>query len=104
MPNTTGVMWQVILNPHAGGGKGAHDQKRIEQLLKNSGIQYNLSVSQFAGHAIELTRNIINQGVTHLIVAGGDGTLNEVVNGIFLAEKKNAAGDYSRNATGWHRK
>ena len=28
------MLWQVILNPHAGGGKGAHDQKKIEALLK----------------------------------------------------------------------
>jgi YegS/Rv2252/BmrU family lipid kinase len=85
MPDNTGILWQVILNPHAGGGKGAHDQKIIEQQLKNSEISYQLSISQYPGHAIELTRKFILEGATQLIVAGGDGTLNEVVNGIFLA-------------------
>ncbi len=88
MPETTGILWQVVLNPHAGGGKGAHDQKIIEQLLRQSDIHYQLSISQFPGHAIELTRNLVSEGATHLIVAGGDGTLNEVVNGIFQAEQQ----------------
>ena len=88
MPETTGILWQVVLNTHAGGGKGAHDQKIIEQLLSQSDIHYQLSISQFPGHAIELTRNLVSEGATHLIVAGGDGTLNEVVNGIFQAEQQ----------------
>ena len=88
MPNNMGILWQVILNPHAGGGRGAHDQKRIEQLLRQSKIPYQLSISQFPGHAIELARDLVTSGATHLIVAGGDGSLNEVVNGIFLAEQK----------------
>lgn len=78
----------MILNPHAGGGRGAHDQKKIEALLLKSGLIFELNISLFPRHAIELTREIVAAGATHLIVAGGDGTLNEVVNGIFLAEQK----------------
>jgi len=85
------ILWQVILNPHAGGGKGAHDQSKIEQLLKQSEIRYKLVLSQYPGHAIEMTRALVNNGETHLIVAGGDGTLNEVVNGIFLADRQVAS-------------
>ena len=82
------ILWQVILNPHAGGGKGSHDQKKIEQHLTQSGINYKLAISQYPGHAIEMTRDLVNKGEIHLIVAGGDGTLNEVVNGIFLADQQ----------------
>ena len=88
MPNNVEILWQIILNPHAGGGRGAHDRKKIEQLLRQSNIPYQLSISQFPGHAIELARNLVTSGATHLIIAGGDGSLNEVVNGIFLAEQK----------------
>jgi YegS/Rv2252/BmrU family lipid kinase len=87
MPKTDGTVWQVILNPHAGGGKGDHDQKRIEQLLKKSHLTFRLFRSEYPGHAIELAKELVTGGATHLIVAGGDGTLNEVVNGIFLAEQ-----------------
>ncbi|MCE1199091.1 MAG: diacylglycerol kinase family lipid kinase [Marinilabiliales bacterium] len=78
--------WQVILNPHAGGGKGSHDGKKIERLLQQAGLPYHLSVSSYAGHAVELARELVQKGCHHFIVAGGDGTLNEVVNGIFLAD------------------
>ncbi len=88
MPEKSGILWQVILNPHAGGGKGAHDQKIIEQLLKKSDIQYQLSISQFPRHTIEIAKELVDKGATHIIVAGGDGTLNEVVNGIFLADEQ----------------
>jgi YegS/Rv2252/BmrU family lipid kinase len=87
MPENSAMLWQVILNPHAGGGKGAHDQKKIEALLKQSGISFQLSISQYPLHAIELAKELVINGATHLIVAGGDGTLNEVVNGVFLAEQ-----------------
>lgn len=88
MPDNLGILWHVILNPHAGGGKGAHDQKKIEQLLRQSDIPYQLTISQFPGHAIELARDLVTSGAKHLIVAGGDGSLNEVVNGIFVAGQK----------------
>jgi len=88
MPENSEIVWEVILNPHAGGGKGARDQKNIEQLLKNSDILYRLTISQFPGHAIEIARELVSNGATNIIVAGGDGTLNEVVNGIFLAEQQ----------------
>jgi YegS/Rv2252/BmrU family lipid kinase len=87
MPNSTGILWQVILNPHAGGGKGAHDQQKIEQLLQQNQLKYRLSVSKYPGHAIQLAKDLVSGGTSNIIVAGGDGTLNEIVNGIFLAEK-----------------
>ena len=88
MPENSRIEWQVILNPHAGGGKGAEDQMKIEKLLKKSGIIFTLYISEYHRHAIELTKELVSRGATHLLVAGGDGTLNEVVNGIFMAEQK----------------
>lgn len=88
MPNSNGILWQVILNPHAGGGKGGHDQKRIEQLLQQNNLDFQLSVSRYPGHAISLAKELVSGGASHIIVAGGDGTLNEIVNGIFLADEK----------------
>ncbi len=87
MPKNKEILWQVILNPHAGGGKGARDRKKIEQLLRESGLSFRLYESEYAGHAIELTKELVADGATNLIVAGGDGSLNEVVNGIFLADQ-----------------
>jgi YegS/Rv2252/BmrU family lipid kinase len=88
MPKNSEIEWQVILNPHAGGGKGAHDQKKIEQLLTKADFNFRLAISEYPRHAIQLAKDLVSAGATHILVAGGDGTLNEVVNGIFLADCK----------------
>ncbi len=88
MPKNSEIEWQVILNPHAGGRKGAHDQKKIEQLLTKADLNFRLVISEYPRHAIQLAQDLVAAGATHLLVAGGDGTLNEVVNGIFLADQK----------------
>lgn len=77
------VSWQVILNPHAGCGKGRRDKAKIISVLNHSGLRYNLYESEYAGHSFELVKDLAIRGETHFIVAGGDGTLNETVNGIF---------------------
>ena len=83
MVNETSEVWQLILNPHAGGGRGTRDRDKMVRMLKKSGIVLQLSVSQYPGHSIKLACDLAIQGATRFIVAGGDGTLNEVVNGIF---------------------
>ncbi|MFY9154242.1 MAG: diacylglycerol kinase family protein [Prolixibacteraceae bacterium] len=75
--------WFVILNPHAGSGRGKKDQEEILKILKQSDISYRFAVSEFPKHIIELTIQAISDGYRNLIVAGGDGTLNEAVNGIY---------------------
>ena len=46
----------------------------------------SFSVTQHANHAGELAHNAIVNGATHIICLGGDGSLNEVVNGIMQAK------------------
>ena len=78
-----GEGWQVILNPNAGSGKGRREKDKIISVLDHSGLLYNLYESEFEGHTVELSKELAINGATHFIVAGGDGTLNEAVNGIF---------------------
>lgn len=78
--------WLVILNPHAGCGKGIHDKEIITKLLKKHSIDFKLVVSEYPRHAITLTKDFIEKGCRNIIVAGGDGTLNEIVNGVFIQE------------------
>ncbi len=84
MENSDQKKWFVILNPHAGSGQGKKDQTIIVNLLNQKGFDFKLAVSDYPKHAIELTIQAITEGFRNLIVAGGDGTLNEVVNGVFL--------------------
>ncbi len=78
--------WTVILNPHAGGGKGQKDWQKIKKILAEKGFDFDLLVSEYPKHTIALTETAILNGTRKLIVAGGDGTLNEVVNGVFLQQ------------------
>lgn len=83
MGNLQTKRWFVILNPHAGTGRGKKDQSRIFKILKKNGFIFKPAVSEFPKHTIQLTIRAITDGYRNLIVAGGDGTLNEAVNGIF---------------------
>jgi len=83
MENSQKKKWFVILNPHAGSGRGKKDQSEILQILTKFDFQYELAVSEYHRHTIQLTIQAIEKGFRNLIVAGGDGTLNEAVNGIF---------------------
>jgi diacylglycerol kinase (ATP) len=75
--------WFVIVNPNAGKRKGQHDWLSIARLLNEAGIQFINIFTEHRDHAVQLSRRYIEKGFRNIIVVGGDGTLNEVVNGIF---------------------
>ncbi|MDP3150973.1 MAG: diacylglycerol kinase family lipid kinase [Ignavibacteria bacterium] len=71
-----------ILNPTAGKGKGLKMQPKIEKMLTNLNISgSNLKITEFPGHATELANASINKE-SSIFCIGGDGTLNEVINGL----------------------
>lgn len=70
-----------ILNPTAGKGKGLKIQPKIEKLLNSLNIAAsNLKITEFPGHASELASSFRNKD-SSIICVGGDGTLNEIING-----------------------
>jgi YegS/Rv2252/BmrU family lipid kinase len=79
--------WLVLVNPNAGAGKGWLDWPKIETLLKSYGFNYRHEFTLRRLHAIVLTRKFINEGYRKIIVIGGDGTINEVINGIFVQKR-----------------
>ncbi|MFP4059593.1 MAG: diacylglycerol/lipid kinase family protein [Bacteroidota bacterium] len=85
--NNANKQWLVILNPHAGGKKGEKDKGKIMKLLKKSGLDFSIVTSDYPGHAVAITRESITNGFRNFIGAGGDGTLNEIVNGIFQQQE-----------------
>jgi YegS/Rv2252/BmrU family lipid kinase len=76
--------WLVIVNPNAGNGKGKKDWDRISALLKEDDLPFTVKFTERKGHAIAFTLEGITEGFRKIITVGGDGTLNEVVNGVFL--------------------
>ena len=79
----TSEIWYTIVNPNAGKGSGFRDWSLIESLLSKSGLTCKVEFTRNRGDAIQLTRQGIKEGYRHFIVVGGDGTMNEVVNGCF---------------------
>jgi YegS/Rv2252/BmrU family lipid kinase len=82
--NSNRSEWLVIVNPNAGNGKGKKDWEKISGLLKKEALPFDLNFTERKGHAIHFTIDGIAAGYRKIITVGGDGTLNEVVNGVFL--------------------
>jgi YegS/Rv2252/BmrU family lipid kinase len=72
-----------IVNERAGGGAMSEQFRRAEHELEDAVGPYEVAFTEARGHAMRLAREAVSQGIERLIVAGGDGTLNEVVNGLF---------------------
>jgi YegS/Rv2252/BmrU family lipid kinase len=80
----------VVFNPQAGRGSGHARAAEVQQALQAAGVYSESVVSEDRGHAIELARRAALAGWELIVAAGGDGTINEVVNGLMLAEAEGA--------------
>lgn len=74
---------QFIVNPASKTGRGIEIWHEVENVLKSTGIEYEVFFTKRIGHGTELAKQLTEGPGEHMIVAlGGDGTVNEVVNGI----------------------
>lgn len=76
-------MYYFIVNPHSRSGHGMDVWKKAEDILKQKGTEYKAFFTEYTGHARELAKEIAAKTEPCTLgVLGGDGTLNEVVNGL----------------------
>ncbi len=76
-----------IINPVAGNGKTLeHWEKNRKRIFDELGEQ-NYEMTRYPGHATEIARNVCSEDYDLIVSVGGDGTLNEVVNGIAGSKK-----------------
>ena len=73
---------KVIVNPVAGAYSTRRKWPIISKLLKRIGLSFDFEYTEGVGHAIELARAAASDGYRYLVAVGGDGTVNEVANGI----------------------
>jgi len=76
---------RVIVNPIAGAGGTAKKWPHIRTLLKSIGLRFEHDLTEAPGHAIELARSAAARGYELVVAVGGDGTINEIVNGLYAA-------------------
>jgi diacylglycerol kinase (ATP) len=82
----------VILNPGAGGGKTLKSLPRIHGILKRIDRPYAIYVTKGPRDAISVARSFAESGAARILAVGGDGTLNEVANGIYQSGADAALG------------
>jgi diacylglycerol kinase (ATP) len=82
----------LFLNPTAGRGRAGKRQPRIIELLKKSGSRVEYHASQAVGDIENQVLDCVNNGATHVVVAGGDGSVHEAVNGILRSDNVAALG------------
>jgi diacylglycerol kinase (ATP) len=79
------LLAKVIVNPVAGAYSTRRKWPIISKLLKRIGLSFDFEYTEGVGHAIELARIAASDGYHYLVVVGGDGTVNEVANGILYS-------------------
>jgi diacylglycerol kinase (ATP) len=77
--------YKIVVNPISGRGAGERSINEIRQKLDNAKVNYDLVVTDKPWHAVELTKNAVRDGYTVVVAVGGDGTANEVINGLMEA-------------------
>lgn len=75
-------MLDFIVNVKAGNGKALAQKSKIEKLLLSHGVKHRFHETTAPKSAIEITKNLCENGATDVIAVGGDGTANEVLNGL----------------------
>ncbi len=78
---------KVIVNPVAGGRSVRGEWPRIRERLHDVGLSFDHEFTTGAGHGIEIARRATDTGYGYIIAVGGDGTVNEVVNGILCSTR-----------------
>ena len=75
-------MYYYVLNPAAGKGAVNQMQEKLRTRLRELGIDGEFAKTTGPGDATKMAKTAIEKGYTTVVVVGGDGTVNEVVNGI----------------------
>ncbi len=91
---------KIILNPVAGRGFSLKVEPEIIQYFKELKCDFELVRTEATGHGIALAEQAVMEGFKTVVAVGGDGTTNEVVNGLMHAAQKGKKGILGMIATG----
>ncbi|HET9908320.1 MAG TPA: diacylglycerol kinase family protein [Anaerolineales bacterium] len=72
---------KILLNPYSNRWNSQRRWAEAESALREAGVDFDLSLSEYADHLIDLAAASVKDGFSTLVVAGGDGSIGEVING-----------------------
>ena len=74
------------LQPEAGNPKGKKALERIKEYMDSKGVDYDYVQSEGFGSVERLAKILANNGYRTIVIVGGDGALNDAINGIMLSD------------------
>jgi diacylglycerol kinase (ATP) len=77
---------KVIFNPYSNRWKAKESWAEAESALRSAGIDFEVSATERRYHGTELTVAAVKAGFSPIIAAGGDGTIGEVLNGLYQTQ------------------
>jgi YegS/Rv2252/BmrU family lipid kinase len=77
----------IIANPTAGKGTAEQAIFQVERMLNEHGLDFDIVHTDQPWHAAELARDAAAAGYDVAVAMGGDGTANEVLNGLMMAKQ-----------------
>ncbi|MBU4562217.1 diacylglycerol kinase family lipid kinase [bacterium] len=77
---------ELIVNLTAGGGKPHKHLNTVLKYLKENGLNFKVCTTSHQGEAVELAQKAADNGAELIVSVGGDGTVNEIVNGIMKSK------------------
>jgi diacylglycerol kinase (ATP) len=80
---TMGKQIMAIVNPASSNGKTGRRWPELNRLMQEKGLVYDFLLTKGPGDASKLPAHAVEEGYRIILSVGGDGTLNEIINGIF---------------------
>jgi YegS/Rv2252/BmrU family lipid kinase len=81
--------WGIIYNPKAGSRKTQKKWNKIREYMEERGVMFDYLQSEGYGSVERLARMLASNGYRTIVVVGGDGAVNDAVNGIMTSSAEN---------------
>src|SRR5688572_15137166 len=76
---------KVILNPYSNRWNSHRRWPEVESALQAAGVEYDVAISEKKGQITDLAEQAVLDGFSAIVVAGGDGSIGDAVNGMMRA-------------------
>jgi diacylglycerol kinase (ATP) len=86
------VTCMVILNPYSGRWTARRRRAEVEDCLRAAGVEFEITETEGPGQGSDVAEKAVRSGYTPIAVAGGDGAIGEVVNGLHRAQPEGVLG------------